>query len=36
LIRVMAEGEDLALVQDIVEGLCATIAKATAPRAAAD
>jgi phosphoglucosamine mutase len=36
LIRVMAEGEDFALVQDIVEGLCATIAKATAPRAAAD
>ncbi|MDE8348970.1 MAG: phosphoglucosamine mutase [Acidocella sp.] len=28
LIRVMAEGEDFALVQEIVEGLCVTIAKA--------
>jgi len=28
LIRVMAEGEDFALVQEIVEGLCITIAKA--------
>ncbi len=28
LIRVMAEGEDYALIQDIVEGLCTTIAKA--------
>lgn len=28
LIRVMAEGEDFALIQEIVEGLCITIAKA--------
>ncbi|HQT64898.1 MAG: phosphoglucosamine mutase [Acidocella sp. 20-57-95] len=28
LIRVMAEGEDFALIQEIVEGLCVTIAKA--------
>jgi phosphoglucosamine mutase len=28
LIRVMAEGEDYALIQEIVEGLCVTIAKA--------
>jgi phosphoglucosamine mutase len=29
LIRVMAEGEDSALIQDIVAALCATIAKAS-------
>ncbi len=28
LIRVMAEGEDFALIQEIVEGLCTTIARA--------
>jgi len=28
LIRVMAEGEDFALIQEIVDGLCVTIAKA--------
>jgi len=28
LIRVMAEGEDLALIQEIVDGLCKTIARA--------
>ncbi|MDR3520463.1 MAG: phosphoglucosamine mutase [Acidocella sp.] len=28
LIRVMAEGEDFALIQEIVEGLCVTIARA--------
>jgi phosphoglucosamine mutase len=28
LIRVMAEGEDFALIQEIVDGLCMTIARA--------
>jgi phosphoglucosamine mutase len=35
LIRVMAEGEDLGLIQTIVEELCATIAKAMQATAAA-
>ena len=34
LIRVMAEGEDRALIQTIVEDLCATIAQATTAEAA--
>jgi phosphoglucosamine mutase len=34
LIRVMAEGENFALIQDIVEGLCGNIALAAGPRAA--
>jgi phosphoglucosamine mutase len=34
LIRVMAEGEDRALIQTIVEELCATIAQATTAQAA--
>jgi phosphoglucosamine mutase len=34
LIRVMAEGEDPALIQTIVEELCATIAQATTAEAA--
>jgi phosphoglucosamine mutase len=34
LIRVMAEGEDAAVIQDIVEDLCATIALATRAEAA--
>jgi phosphoglucosamine mutase len=33
LIRVMAEGEDSALIHDIVDGLCAQIALATAQAA---
>ena len=34
LIRVMAEGEDRALIQAIVEELCATIAQAATVEAA--
>ncbi len=36
LIRVMAEGEDLSTIQDVVEALCATIASATRAAEAAE